>query len=542
MTGALASPLHGISTSLSLRAVFYGAAALLMLAGALTLGAALTGMSNAGLFLAEASRSYEQLALVTRLEADIRSLLLDAWQIEPPAGRGALPLIATRADVEEVEHVFSSYLDSIRRELDQRRSRESAGSHPSELDEAVALRALFRDILDEGHDGGVREDSAAGASAAGEKRHQRVAELRQRVRDIVEGERREVDETIGAMAEARRRFMRWAGLLAAGASAGMLAMLAYLHAAMIAPLTALSERTLAFGEGNLEARISPVGAREVVELGRRFNRMADRISSQHEQLLASNATLEASVRERTRDLEVKSAQLAEIDRSRRLFFAKVGHELRTPVTVLRGEAEVALRNKAADVSTLRDALHHIVAGGDVLQRRLEDLLTLARSEDGRLVLRRQSFDLASCASQATDQAVAFAASSGVRLVFGGPERPLMIDGDESWVRQALLSIIDNAIKFSPVGAAVTVMLPADARLPAIEISDEGPGVPHDSVDRLFEPYFKGAGSAGRAGFGLGLAVARWVAEQHGGTIAATNRPQGGLSIVLTFPGGEGDKA
>lgn len=539
-TEAVADMIFSIAGRLSIRSVFYISAAILTLFGAFALLAAIAAMSNATLLLGEASRSYEQLAIVTRLEADLQSLLLDVERVQDAAGRSnANTPTAHPAGTQNFERRLAIYMDSIRHELSLRKEQQRAGSHTSELAEAEALQTIFRELLSD------LESKLAVLGTAeprllrsgDELSRQRVADLRRRVHDIVEGERREVDESIEAMAELRSRFIRRASVVAVAGSAILALILLYLHRAIIAPLNALTAGNRQFGQGSFAARVTPDGARDVVELGLQFNRMADRIACQHKQLVAINETLELAVAERTRDLEAKSEQLAEIDRTRRLFFAKIGHELRTPVTVLCGEAEVALRNKAADTPTLREALNHIVANGDVLQRRLEDLLTLARAEDGRLGMRRQIFDVVACVKRATDQAVAFAASSGVRLAFVGcAADSVMIEGDESWIRQAVLSIIDNAIKFSPAEGEVTVSLAGDAPLFAIEIADEGPGVPQEIMDRLFEPYFQGAASTeGRAGSGLGLAVARWVVEQHGGTIAASNRAERGFTISMALP-------
>lgn len=224
-----------------------------------------------------------------------------------------------------------------------------------------------------------------------------------------------------------------------------------------------------------------------------------------------------------------------IDRSRRLFFSKISHELRTPVTVLRGEAEVALRNSQTGEAGLRDALQHIVANSDVLQRRLADMMALAHAEDGRLSIARQRVDLVECVRDAAEFARAFAASSGVRLVADIETSRAQIDGDASWLRQALLALIDNAVKHSPENGWVTMRLTRNTNGSfSVEVSDQGPGVPADALPHLFDPYFQTDGGKLLGGSGLGLAVARWVMVQHGGEIAARNFERGGLAVTITI--------
>nr|WP_245407827.1 HAMP domain-containing sensor histidine kinase [Rhodoblastus acidophilus] len=300
-------------------------------------------------------------------------------------------------------------------------------------------------------------------------------------------------------------------------------------------MLALARGAVALSQGDRAVTIVPRGIRELRQLAGRFNEMAARIQSQQRELEKANSRLEDTVVQRTRELEAKTEQLAQIDRSRKLFFAKVSHELRTPATVLLGEAGLALRQRSPDVETFREAMIHIRANGEVMQRRLDDMLLLAQSEEGRLALRFAPFDLARALREALDLAGAFARASDVVLTGEGLDDDLSVSGDESWLRQGVLALIDNAVKFSPDQGAVTVALAREGDRALVSVSDEGQGAPDDALERLFDPYYQSDEGQRRGGSGLGLAVARWIAEQHGGAIRAENRPEGGLRVTMVLP-------
>jgi two-component system OmpR family sensor kinase len=139
------------------------------------------------------------------------------------------------------------------------------------------------------------------------------------------------------------------------------------YRAIMRPVSALAAGAQRFGDGDLQHLIQVDQPREFVVLANRFNDMAADLGHQQALLKRSNESLEETVRDRTKNLEATTQKLREIDENRRLFFSKTSHELRTPVTVLMGEAEVALRNKNADLESYRDALVHIVASGSFLR-------------------------------------------------------------------------------------------------------------------------------------------------------------------------------
>jgi len=245
-------------------------------------------------------------------------------------------------------------------------------------------------------------------------------------------------------------------------------------------------------------------------------------------LMRRNRSLEALVSART-------ARLEEVDRSRRLFFAKASHELRTPVTAMQGEAEVALLNPKASAEGLRQSLSHIRASAAFLSHRIDELLGLASADDGKLQLERKTLELGQVAREAMAEAEAFARSVEVVIARSGPDGPIHLIGDARWLRQALLTVIENGLKFSPMGGELAIGIAIRGGEAVILVSDNGPGVMPDDLPRIFDAYYQSEPGRQRGGNGLGLALARWVIEQHGGTISAANRREGGCCITIALP-------
>ena len=252
-------------------------------------------------------------------------------------------------------------------------------------------------------------------------------------------------------------------------------------------------------------------------------------------LWTANWRLANLVASRTTLLEERNARLAAIDRSRRLFFAKVSHELRTPVTVMRGEAEVTLADAKADVPALRDALFHVAASAEFLERRLVDLLGIARADDGRLQLSFEPVDLGEMLREIGGEAERFARSSAVKIAIDAPAAPVIVSGDRLWLGRAVMSMIDNGVKFSPQGGVLNLRLTQAGDSAVIEVADSGAGAPPAELPRLFDAFYQADEGRARGGSGLGLALTRWLAEQHKGSVRAVNAPGGGCVFAMTLP-------
>lgn len=336
-------------------------------------------------------------------------------------------------------------------------------------------------------------------------------------------------------AEEQRQLMQ-------GLALGIAALAALLYAGfalgLIRPLLRRLDRVAAaadaVGRGAFST-VPPVDRRD--ELGLVFAqvaRMAARLGRGRAAVERDRARLEEIVAERTAALQEANARLEEIDAERRRLFADIGHELRTPLTVILAETEIA-GHEAADPEEVRGAITTIRARARRLNRRIEDLLRVARSETGQIELEDRGFDLAAAIGDAMDDVAALARRA--RVTLAADLAPVMARGDRDWSRQVVAGVLENAIRHSPEGAAVTVALGARGDKISAAISDEGDGVPEADQSRVFE---RGIRSGRRGlGFGIGLALAAWVMERQGGMIALASpirsdpdRP--GTRVTLTW--------
>ena len=230
----------------------------------------------------------------------------------------------------------------------------------------------------------------------------------------------------------------------------------------------------------------------------------------------------------------------------RRFMADAAHELRTPITVMRSQAEIALQQER-DATAYADALRGVEAESRRLGRIVDDLLTLARADSGERPMQHAPVYLDDVVLDAAEAARALAIAGGVRLEVEEYEEAAVI-GDAGLLHQLVMILLDNAIKFTPAGGRVSVRVGADARGAQLVVHDTGPGIPPDQLPHVFERFWRGdparrrrTGATADAsvrptdGAGLGLAIARWIAEVHGGEIRAASPPDGGARFTVQLP-------
>jgi two-component system sensor histidine kinase BaeS len=226
-----------------------------------------------------------------------------------------------------------------------------------------------------------------------------------------------------------------------------------------------------------------------------------------------------------------AARLEAEDATRRRLLADVSHELRTPLAVVQGNLEALL-----DGVYPPDAAHigPILEETRVLERLIDDLRTLSLAESGALPLHREATDPGVLLEDVASAYRARAAAAGVALAVQAATDLAAIDIDPVRMRQVVSNLVDNAIRAMPGGGSIRLAARAVADGLAIEVSDDGPGVPPELRDSLFERFSKSDTSRGS---GLGLAIARAIVEAHGGTISMGSGPGGtGTSFRIELPG------
>jgi two-component system, OmpR family, heavy metal sensor histidine kinase CusS len=239
----------------------------------------------------------------------------------------------------------------------------------------------------------------------------------------------------------------------------------------------------------------------------------------------------------------------------RSFTADASHELRTPLTAIRGTAEVALARPRTE-DELRETLGEVMEETDAMLRLVEDLLTLARGEEGAAA-RHEPVDLTAVLRDVQDVGEALAEGRPVKVRLDAPEG-LAVTGAPGPLRRLFLNLVSNAIKFTEAGAVTITarMLPAasgaagpeEARPgPAewleVSVADTGFGIAPEALPRVFDRFYRADAARERSGgTGLGLAIARLIVEQHGGTLSARSLPGRGSVFTVRLPasgGGEG---
>ena len=222
-----------------------------------------------------------------------------------------------------------------------------------------------------------------------------------------------------------------------------------------------------------------------------------------------------------------------MDQMRR-FMADAAHELRTPITLLRTRAEVAAgqdREPTRDAATLQAIEREATRLGEITG----DLLTLARADAGEWPVAREALYLDDAAAGAVEAARTLAEHKRVVMEVGTFEEAKIL-ADPALVRRLLLIVLDNAIKFTPSGGRVRLDVSAQDGRAAVVVSDTGIGIPAEQLPHVFERFYRGDPARREAeGAGLGLAIARWIADVHGARIDVASQPGVGTRVTLRFP-------
>ena len=218
----------------------------------------------------------------------------------------------------------------------------------------------------------------------------------------------------------------------------------------------------------------------------------------------------------------------------RRFMADAAHELRTPITVLRTRAEVALQ-QPRDAAEYVSALEGIEAESRRLGGIVDSLLVLARADAGERPLERQRLFLDDIAIDAVGAASVVGRQKGVDVTVEEFEEAAVV-GDAALIRQLVMILLDNAIKFTDAGGIVRVRVSMLNGAPTFIVEDTGIGIKPEDLARVFQRFFRGETARSRTeGAGLGLSIASWIAREHGADISLSSEPGKGTTVVVTFP-------
>lgn len=301
---------------------------------------------------------------------------------------------------------------------------------------------------------------------------------------------------------------------------------------LFARLDRLADAARRIGKEDFGVALPSDASDEVGDLYRETNRMAAALTARRDEVQAEWARLNETIAERTEALRSANATLSEIDANRRRFFADVSHELRTPLTVILMEAEIG----ATGTGDARAAFGTIAGRAARLTRRIEDLLRVARSETGRLALDPAPTALPDLIAEIVAECRSEVESAGMTLTVA--ETPdVTLEVDPNWLRQVMVGLIRNAVRHARSGGDIALAAGFGDGAVTLSVTDRGPGIPAGEQPAIFERFHRGT-SGQTQGFGIGLALARWVVEEHGGRISVESPPEGqesGTKIVVRLP-------
>jgi two-component system OmpR family sensor kinase len=275
----------------------------------------------------------------------------------------------------------------------------------------------------------------------------------------------------------------------------------------LAPIAAMGAQAARIGAINLHDRLAVRNPNdELGRLAQTFNDLLDRLDQSFER--------------------------------QRRFISDASHELRTPVSILQGEAEVALSQASRSPEEYRESLAVLHQEAQRLSRIVEDLFTLTRADAGEYRLAYSDFYLDELVADCVRATRALAQAKNIALVTEAPEE-MPVHADEDLLRRMLLNLLDNAIKYTPVGGNISVACGSVSNGYEVSVTDSGPGIPAEMQSRIFERFFRVDRARSRSGVdggaGLGLSIARWIAEAHLGRIELVRSDSTGSAFNVYIP-------
>ena len=319
--------------------------------------------------------------------------------------------------------------------------------------------------------------------------------------------------TLAGIADIRQRILRDAVLI----TGGVMLLVAWFYFGLVRPqfkrLDRLREAASQIGREDFDIDLAVTRDDEIGRLAVETSRAAAALSQRRTLVEADRARLNDTIAERTQALRQANRELEKIDANRRRFFADVSHELRTPLTVILMEAQIGLQahpDIAPEFGTIEDRAAR-------LNQRIDDLLRVARSDDGQLELDPQPVGLEALLTHVVAETETEIKAAGMELCTApSPAAELLCD--PNWMRQVLVGIVRNAVRHARAGGRIDLSTIVNVDNAEIAVTDYGPGIAPDVQKTVFERFSQGAGADRSQGFGIGLALAKWVVEAQGGEI------------------------
>jgi len=269
------------------------------------------------------------------------------------------------------------------------------------------------------------------------------------------------------------------------------------------PIGQLSEATELVSKGNLEVKLQVNNPPELKQLAESFSRM--------------------------------TAKLKDAFEKQKLLVAQVSHQLRTPLTVVRGHAEVALRGPEKESAEYKQALSQVIESTKQISKFVANLLTLSQAEFGQLPLNRSIVDLNEILRDAQQQAQALYGSRNFQLKLEDERQDLPVNADPERVKELLLILVENAVKYTKPNGLIEIGSRVDSNQIQAFVKDDGIGISEKHLPHIFDRFYRVKNENAQSGFGLGLTIAKWIIEAHQADMTVESQIGKGSCFTVTFP-------
>ncbi len=299
---------------------------------------------------------------------------------------------------------------------------------------------------------------------------------------------------------------------------------------VLKPLAILNTAAKKVRKGDMSVRVDLIESDEWKSVGDSFNQMVEALAGQQK-------ALEEEVQKAVSQLSEAYEELKRTEKYRSDFYSNVTHDLKTPITAIKGATDL-LKKKIAreDLNLYIDMLDR---NTKKLSKMVKDLLDIAKIESGGLELQMEEQDLIELIEDAIFMVTSLAIEKNISISQNTNLKGAVISGDQSRLEQVFINLLSNAISFSPQGSVINVIIKKGEKGQVLVIiEDSGPGIPKNEREKIFQKFFRGnrgKNKNGHEGMGLGLAIAKGIVEVHGGKIWVSEGKLGGAAFHISFP-------
>ncbi len=301
-------------------------------------------------------------------------------------------------------------------------------------------------------------------------------------------------------------------------------------------VAAFEHAATAYQTGDFSYRVPNDVEEEFSGLGKTLNEMAAEVELQRDRERNTQQTLTSIIDSRTEELQNSNKMLEQVSETRKQFLADISHELRTPLTIMQGEADIALRGETKTTAEYIDALSRIKEQTVHTTRFVQDLLFVARAEDGKAPIHKRPVSLVPLVTDICEDFAVIAQEKNIQITQDTPHHDLIANVDAGRIKQVVTILLDNALRYSYSESVIEVTVRELDKLFTLEIKDTGIGLKYNEASQVFSRFYRGSAGSGKAtGAGLGLPVAKSIIDAHGGTISLDGQNGEGTTATVTLP-------